>query len=97
VTPAEARDHRVVGNLRPDDEPIACITPAQPLNRPARADAVRISVDQQRQQHLRRKRRLTRAANPIGRFKPGQVHQTNGVDDQVDDVALRQPIHHVHR
>ena len=30
VTPAEPRDHRVVWNLRADDEPIACVAPAQP-------------------------------------------------------------------
>ncbi len=80
-----------------DDEAVAGIAAAQPFDRPARAHARRVGVDQQGQQHLRRERRLPRVAQPVAGLEPAQVHHPHRVDDQMDDVALRQPVHHVSR
>src|SRR3954468_5817163 len=62
---AEPRDHRVVRLLLGDDEAVAGVTLAQPLDRPARADALRVGVDQQGQQHLRCERRLSGTAELV--------------------------------
>ena len=80
-----------------DDEAVAGIAAAQPLDRPARADAVRVGVDQQGQQHLRSERRLPGTAQLVASLELTQVHHRHRVDDQVDDVAVRQPVHHVSR
>ena len=42
----EPGDHGVVGNGVADNEAVAGIASAQPLDDPARADAVRIGVEQ---------------------------------------------------
>jgi len=93
----EPRDHRVVGDSVAHHEAVTGIAAAQPFDHPARADAVRVGVDQQSQQHLRRERRLPRAAQLVVGFERAQAHHRRRVDDQVDDVALRQPVHHVGR
>jgi hypothetical protein len=58
---------------------------------------VRVGVDQQGQQHLRRERRLPRTAQLVAGLECAQVHHRHHADDQVDDVALGQPVHHVGR
>ncbi len=97
VALSEPCDHRVIGNMLADDEAIAGIAAAQPLDRSARPDPVAVGVDQQGQQHPRRERGLTGASDLAGRLEGRQVHQTDRVDDQVDDVVARQPVHHVDR
>ena len=56
---------------------------------------MRVGVDQQGQQHLRRERRLARMAQLVAGLEPAQVHHRHRVDDQVNDVVFRQPVHHV--
>ena len=97
VALAEPRDHRVIRDGAADNEAVTGIATAQPLNHPARAEAVRVGVDQQSQQHLRRKRCLPRTAQFVVSLELTQVHHRHRVDDQVDDVACRQPVHHVSR
>ena len=57
---------------RADDEAIADIAPAQPLDRPARADAVAVGIDQHRQQHRRRERRLAGTAELVRGLEGGR-------------------------
>jgi hypothetical protein len=78
----------VVRRLVADDKPITSVAPAQPLDHPARSHPVAVGVDQQRQHHRRRKRRLPGVADLAGRLEPAQVHQTDRVNDQVNDVVL---------
>jgi hypothetical protein len=93
----EARDHRVVRHVLADDEAVARIAPAQPLDGPARAHAVAVGVDQHRQQHRRRERRLARTAELVRRLEGGEVHQRHRLQDQMHDVVLGQPVPHVRR
>src|SRR4029453_10428786 len=97
VAPAEAGDHGVVGDGTADDEPEAGVAPAQPLDRPARAGAVGVGVDQERQQDPGGERRLAGLADLVGGLEARQIHQRHGIDDQVDDVAGGQPVHQVDR
>jgi hypothetical protein len=94
---AEAGDHGVVGNLGADDEPEPGIAAAAPFDRPARADAVAVGIEQQGQQDPRRERRLAGLAHLVGGLEGGQVHQRHGIDEKVDDVVLGQPVQHVDR
>jgi hypothetical protein len=56
---------------------------------------LRVGVDQQRQQHLRRERRLPGVAELVACFELGEVHHPDRFHDQMDDVVFRQPFHHV--
>ena len=56
-----------------------------------------VGVDQQRQQHGWRKRRLAGTAHLARRLEPAQVHQLDGIDHKMDDVVLGKPIHHIDR
>jgi hypothetical protein len=85
---AKACNDAVVGNVVADDEPVAGIAPAQPLDRPARPHTVAVSVDQQRQQHRWRERRLACATDLAGRLEVAEVHETDAIHNNVDDVAL---------
>jgi len=58
MTPAEAGNHRVVGDVLADDEAIARVAPAQPLDHPARPHTLAVGIDQQAEQNMRRERRL---------------------------------------
>jgi len=93
----EPGDHRVVGDGVADNEAVTGIAAAQPFDHPARADAMRVGVDQQSQQHLRSERRLPGTAQFVVSLERAQVHHRHRVDDQVDDVAFRQSVHHVSR
>jgi hypothetical protein len=46
MPPTEPRDDRVVRHVVADDEPVARVAAAQPLDHPARPDAVAVGVDQ---------------------------------------------------
>ena len=94
---AKSRDDAVVRHRAADNEPITGVAPAQPLDHPARSYPVTVSVNQQRQHHRRRKRRLPGVADLAGRLKLAQVHHTDRVNDQVNDVVLGEPVHHVDR
>ena len=85
---AKACNDAVVGNVVADDEPVAGIAPAQPLDRPARPHTVAVSVDQQRQQHRWRERRLACATDLAGRLEVAEVHEPDTIHNNVDDVAL---------
>lgn len=87
----------VVRNVIANDEPVAGIPPAQPHDRPARPHAAPISVDQQRQQQLWRERRLARANDFAGRLEVAKVHKPDSIHNDVEDVALGQPVHYVDR
>src|SRR5271166_2739246 len=45
--------------------------------------------------HLRCERCLPRTAQLVARLEGAEVHHRHRVDDQMDDVAFRQPVHHV--
>ena len=96
VPSPEPRDHAVIRHVLADDHAEARVPPAQPLDLAAGAMAVGVGVDQHRQHHRRRKRRLAGTSRPGLRFEHRQVHLLDRIEHEVHQVGLRQPILHVH-
>ena len=97
VPSAEARDHAVIRHVLADDHPEAHVPPAQALHLAAGAMAVGVGVDQHRQHHGRCEGRLPGTSRPVLGFETRQVHLLDRIEHQVDEVALGQPVQHVHR
>ena len=94
---AEARNHAVIRHVVADDHPEAHIPPAQALHLAAGAMAVGVGVDQHRQHHGRCEGRLPGTSRPVLGFETRQIHLVDRIEHQVDEVALGQPVQHVHR
>ena len=56
-----------------------------------------VGIDQQREKHPGMEWRISGAANLVRVKKLGNIHQADSINNQMNNVGIRQPILHVHR
>jgi len=97
VVLAETRDHAVIRNVKPNDQPEARVPATQTLDLAARTNPVGISVDQKTHHHRRRKTGRSNTSCAAFRLEGRQVHPLNRIQKKMNNIRVRNPIRHVQR
>ena len=93
---AEARDRRVIGHSVRADDAEGDVLAAAPLDRPARALANRVGIEQQRDHHPRVVGDHPAILAVVSQ-KRVEAHRLDRVDQKPGEMILRQPLSQARR
>jgi hypothetical protein len=87
----------MIGVQPPGDHPVGHVPRAPLLDHPAGPLALAVPVQQQRDHHLRVKRRPAVPIGPVPAAELAQIQGGHRVQHDVHQIVFGQPLAHVHR